>query len=136
MVGRSNQTNLGKVLTTFQRMQTTTLTSVPCWVGDTKCPRSMKSRQPVAFQARSMYPEVQLQKCGSHGQLDAIVHYNEYDAFTTFLLWARVAHFCNLLSDSTYEQEQMLVEQLLEKEIASGKSHLNLYLEKWRAMRW
>ena len=69
------------------------------------------------------------------GQLREIVEYNEYDAFTTFLLWARVAHFANLLSDEQYMQEQALVRALLEEEIAAGKEHLMPYVEEWDRLR-
>ena len=70
------------------------------------------------------------------GQLREIVQYNEFDAFTTYLLWVRVAHFSSLLSSSAYEQELVLVEQLLESEIDKGKTHLQAYLDKWRAIRF
>ena len=69
------------------------------------------------------------------GKLREIVEYNEYDAFTTFLLWARVAHFANLLSDAQYEAEQVKVRELLEQEIAGGRQHLLPYLEEWDRLR-
>jgi predicted PolB exonuclease-like 3'-5' exonuclease len=69
------------------------------------------------------------------GKLDAIVRYNEFDAFTTYLLWARMAHFSALLDESAYQAELERVEALLEAEIQSGKTHLGLYLEKWQHMR-
>ena len=69
------------------------------------------------------------------GKLREIVDYNEYDAFTTFLLWARVAHFANLLTDKQYEEEQARVRELLEQEIAGGKQHLVPYLEEWDRLR-
>lgn len=68
--------------------------------------------------------------------LQAIVNYNEYDAFTTYLLWARVAHFSGLLDVAAYDAEQLLVERLLEEEIANGKAHLRHYLEVWREIRF
>ena len=40
------------------------------------------------------------------GKLAEIVEYNECDAFTTHLLWARVAHFSGLLSTEKYLAEQ------------------------------
>lgn len=70
------------------------------------------------------------------GDLKAIVNYNEYDAFTTYLLWARVAHFSGLLDEATYEAELERVQALLESEIANGKSHLQHYLEVWQKIRF
>ena len=64
-------------------------------------------------------------------RLDTIIHYNEFDAFTTHLLWARVAHFSGLLSDSAYDQEQLLVRELLKQEIENGKVHLKSFIDEW-----
>ena len=71
----------------------------------------------------------------TEGKLRDIVEYNEYDAFTTFLLWARVAHFANLLSDSQYDDEQARVRDLLGQEIEAGKEHLLLFVEEWDRLR-
>ena len=65
------------------------------------------------------------------GKLKQIVEYNEFDAFTTHLLWARVAHFADLLSDEEYQLEQELVRDLLEEEIQNGKEHLSEFIEEW-----
>ena len=65
------------------------------------------------------------------GDLKGIVDYNEFDAFTTHLLWARVAHFGGLLGDEAYEREQRLVRELLDNEIAAGKTHFERYIEEW-----
>ena len=65
------------------------------------------------------------------GRLRKIVEYNEYDAVTTHLLWARVAHFAGLLDADSYADEQRLVRELLEEEIAGGKDHLSRYLAEW-----
>jgi predicted PolB exonuclease-like 3'-5' exonuclease len=65
------------------------------------------------------------------GDLQGIVNYNEFDAITTHLLWARVAHFGGLLGDEAYKKEQRLVRQLLENEIVNGKSHFERYLAEW-----
>ena len=65
------------------------------------------------------------------GDLQSIVDYNEFDAVTTHLLWARVAHFGGLLGDEAYEREQTLVRELLDGEIAKGKSHFERYLDEW-----
>lgn len=64
-------------------------------------------------------------------QLPEILAYNEFDAFTTHLLWARMAHFSGLLSSSGYEREQDLVRELLESEIANGKDHLVRFVNDW-----
>ena len=69
------------------------------------------------------------------GDLQGIVNYNEYDAFTTHLLWARMAHFGDLLSTAQYEAEQERVRALLEKEITAGHLHLVAYLEEWERLK-
>ncbi len=75
-------------------------------------------------------PEMWLQ-----GRIREIVAYNEFDALTTHLLWARVAHFAGLLSKDAYVEEQEAVEGLIETEIANGKKHLGRFLEVWRDLR-
>ncbi|MEJ6522884.1 MAG: hypothetical protein QNL65_01805 [Opitutales bacterium] len=65
------------------------------------------------------------------GKLEEIVAYNEFDAFTTHLLWARVAHFSGLLTSEQYEVEQQLVRTLLNDEIEAGRDHLKKFIEEW-----
>lgn len=65
------------------------------------------------------------------GRIDEIIQYNEFDAFTTHLLWARCARFSDLLSEDEYFRENDLVKKLLEEEISEGKTHLNKFLEEW-----
>ena len=65
------------------------------------------------------------------GKLEEIVAYNEFDAFTTHLLWARVAHFSGLLTSEQYEVEQQLVRSLLNDEIEAGRDHLKKFIEEW-----
>lgn len=65
------------------------------------------------------------------GRLKEIVDYNEFDALTTYLLWARMAHFAGLLDDEAYALEQRAVRALIESEIAAGKAHLVRYLTRW-----
>ena len=65
------------------------------------------------------------------GKLAEIVEYNECDAFTTHLLWARVAHFSGLLSTEQYLAEQKLVRELLEYEISQNRTHLQRFLQEW-----
>ena len=63
------------------------------------------------------------------GKLDEIVAYNEFDAFTTHLLWARLAHFSGLLNSEQYLAEQQLVRDLLNAEIAEEKPLKNSLVE-------
>ena len=65
------------------------------------------------------------------GKLPEIVAYNEFDAFTTHLLWARLAHFSGLLSSDQYAREQAQVRELLEEEISGGKVHLEKFVAEW-----
>ncbi|MFL3658046.1 MAG: hypothetical protein ACJ07L_08350 [Opitutales bacterium] len=69
------------------------------------------------------------------GDLQGIVNYNEFDAITTHLLWARVAHFGGLLGDEAYEQEQALIRDLMVKGIAEGKMHFERYIEEWERLQ-
>jgi len=64
-------------------------------------------------------------------QLPEIVQYNEFDAFTTHLLWARVAHFSGLLNSEEYLLEQQLVRNLLEVEAKEKRPHLLRFIEEW-----
>lgn len=65
------------------------------------------------------------------GKLKEIVDYNEFDAITTHLVWARIAHFGGFLSESEYIEEQALVRALMLAEIEGGKTHFNRYIEEW-----
>ncbi len=69
------------------------------------------------------------------GDLKGIVDYNEFDAITTHLLWARVAHFGGLLGDEAYAREQTMVRELLESEIDRGKTHFERYIAEWDRLR-
>ncbi len=69
------------------------------------------------------------------GRLDEIVHYNEFDALTTYLLWLRTAHLGGFFNDEGYRAEQDGVERLIEQEIEGGKVHLATFLEEWRHLR-
>jgi len=64
-------------------------------------------------------------------KLSEIVEYNEFDAFTTHLLWARIAHFSGLLSTDDYTREQAMVRSLLITEIESGRTHLQKFVTEW-----
>lgn len=69
------------------------------------------------------------------GELDRIVHYNEFDALTTYLVWLRVAHFGGHFSDAAYAEEQQRVADLLSAEIEGGRRHLERYLDEWQRLR-
>ena len=69
------------------------------------------------------------------GKLDEIVAYNEFDAFTTHLLWARVAHFSGLLNTDQYQAEQDLVRSLLQTEIDSRKMQLKKFVAEWERLQ-
>ena len=70
------------------------------------------------------------------GRLDEIVRYNECDAVTTYLVWLRLAHFAGHLDLASYNNEQQLVADLLQSEIArGGRHHLEEYVETWNGLR-
>lgn len=68
------------------------------------------------------------------GRLKEIVDYNEFDALTTHLVWARMAHFAGLLTEDGYALEQALVRELIHEEIEKGKGHLARYLTEWNRL--
>jgi predicted PolB exonuclease-like 3'-5' exonuclease len=70
------------------------------------------------------------------GKLERIVHYNECDALTTYLMWLRTAHFAGHFDTTAYAREQQLVAELLQIEIAKGgRQHLEEYLGAWNELR-
>ncbi len=70
------------------------------------------------------------------GRIAEIVQYNQYDAFTTYLLWLRLAYFAGLFTPDEYGCEQVRVQEYLEQLINTGNSaHLILYLDEWRRLR-
>ncbi len=69
------------------------------------------------------------------GKLDEIIHYNEFDTLTTYLLWLRMAHFGGFFSDERYQEEQERVKVLLREEGAKPESrHLIQYLDTWETL--
>jgi 3'-5' exonuclease len=65
-----------------------------------------------------------------------IVAYNELDAFTTYLLWLRVAHFAGFFSSDQYAREQARFRALLEQERESRDApHVAAYLDAWDRLR-
>ena len=70
------------------------------------------------------------------GRLPEILAYNECDALSTYLIWLRTAHFGGFFSNQTYEEEQLRVRELLEREGASpGKEYLLDFLEEWEQLQ-
>ncbi|RLE25369.1 MAG: hypothetical protein DRJ65_07905 [Acidobacteria bacterium] len=69
------------------------------------------------------------------GRLEEIVHYNEYDALTTYLLWLRTAHLGGFFNDEAYRLEQQRVENLIEQELEKGRLHLQAFREEWDRLR-
>lgn len=69
------------------------------------------------------------------GRMDKIVAYNEFDAFTTYLVWLRMAFFAGHMTPEAYEDEQKLVVELLETEAKGGKKHLLDYLAEWKRLK-
>lgn len=69
------------------------------------------------------------------GRIKEIVDYNECDAVTTYLVWLRMAYFSGFFDSKQYEEEQVLVENLLKTQGALGKAHLVHYLEVWTELR-
>lgn len=65
------------------------------------------------------------------GRLDEILAYNECDALTTHLVWARFAHFGGFLNHAEYEAEQQAVRDLIQCLIESGKPTLQRFLDEW-----
>lgn len=65
-----------------------------------------------------------------------IVAYNELDAFTTYLLWLRVAHFAGHFTPEQYADEQARFRSLLEHEQEQRAApHIAGYLEEWDRLR-
>ena len=70
------------------------------------------------------------------GDLQRIVHYNEYDALTTYLVWLRIAYFGGFFSAQQYYQEQQRVRALIAEKIQSPRyAHLMTYQEEWDRLR-
>jgi predicted PolB exonuclease-like 3'-5' exonuclease len=69
------------------------------------------------------------------GRLGDIVAYNEFDALTTHLLWARVAFISGQLSAPAYEHEQRLVRELCEQEAEHERPHFKRYLREWDRLK-
>lgn len=64
-------------------------------------------------------------------RIDRILAYNEFDAFTTHLVWARFARFIGLLPDPRYQAELEAVRELAVAHAENGKPHLKDFLAEW-----
>jgi hypothetical protein len=70
------------------------------------------------------------------GEMERIVHYNEFDALTTYLVWLRLAHLACRFDDEQYEQEVDRVRALLKREIEeNGRSYLQAYVDEWNRLQ-
>lgn len=66
------------------------------------------------------------------GKLEEIIHYNEFDALTTYLVWLRLAHFAGKFTADQYVEEQQRVRDLLvEESKTQERAHLERYLVEW-----
>jgi 3'-5' exonuclease len=75
------------------------------------------------------------------GDLAGVIRYNELDALTTFLVWARLARFADLLDAEAYAREEQAVRALIEEESDPSKrpekdrAHLQRFLKEWDRLR-
>lgn len=75
------------------------------------------------------------------GNIAGIIRYNELDALTTYLVWARLAHFADLLDGAAYAREEEAVRQLIadechsEKRSAADAQHLIRFREEWDRLK-
>jgi predicted PolB exonuclease-like 3'-5' exonuclease len=71
-----------------------------------------------------------------NGAFERIVQYNECDAFTTYLVWLRMAHFGGFFTGEEYAVEQERVRTLLaEKAQEPRYAHLLAYQEAWEHLQ-
>lgn len=70
------------------------------------------------------------------GELDQIIHYNEFDVITTYLLWLRLAHFGGFINSIDYKKEQELLKKLLITESEKKeRTYLKDYLFEWERLK-
>jgi len=66
------------------------------------------------------------------GERQRILHYNECDALTTYLLWLRMAHFAGFFTTEAYEEEQTRVRALIAEKAQNPRhAHLRAYQATW-----
>jgi predicted PolB exonuclease-like 3'-5' exonuclease len=70
------------------------------------------------------------------GRLADIVHYNCFDALSTYLLWLRMARFAGLFDAQQYEDEQNLVRELI-MDLAEQPetAFLTAYFDEWERLQ-
>ncbi|MCX5901564.1 MAG: hypothetical protein NTX06_12700 [Proteobacteria bacterium] len=70
------------------------------------------------------------------GDIGRIVHYNECDALTTYLVWLRAALMAGHLTTENYLKEEALLQDMLrEKAESPDNEHLRHYLAVWQELR-
>jgi 3'-5' exonuclease len=70
------------------------------------------------------------------GEYGRIIAYNELDAFTTYLLWLRTAHFVGHLSGEQYREELSRFRDLLGRESQDREApHIAAFLAEWDRLR-
>lgn len=69
------------------------------------------------------------------GEMDAIVEYNEFDIFTTYLIWLRAAHLAGHVSPADYQAEKDDFEGFLSGRVEAGRGYVQEWLDAWRQMR-
>lgn len=70
------------------------------------------------------------------GRRSDIVHYNCFDALSTYLLWLRMAHFAGRFTRAQYEEEQgLLKDRLIELCEQPETQFLERYLEEWERLQ-
>jgi predicted PolB exonuclease-like 3'-5' exonuclease len=71
-----------------------------------------------------------------NGKLAEIVHYNCYDALTTYLVWLRLAHFAGHFDNAQYEDEQQRVRDLLmDLSEKPETAFLEAYFDEWERLQ-
>lgn len=66
------------------------------------------------------------------GRYDEIVHYNCFDAITTYLVWLRTAFVAGKFNAAQYEEEQHLLRELLMHLAEQPETeYLARYIEEW-----
>jgi hypothetical protein len=70
------------------------------------------------------------------GRRREIVHYNSFDALTTYLVWLRFAFFSGRLTEEEHRLEQVRVRRLIEDRLRKPDgAYLARYLDAWRDLK-
>jgi len=76
--------------------------------------------------------------CGLYysGRMKDIIHYNCFDAITTYLVWLRMAHFSALFSTGEYISEQLRLKNMLEAMLNKPENaYLQNYMDAWQRLK-